>query len=506
MKKTSIIFDMYGTLYDLNRKNFFSKIRENGLKLLKKEYGYDVSDSVQFLDYLKEEYNGDISVGFEEELNLPVPEYFKKVWNVNPTKYVNKDPFMEKALNNIVLDKILLTNAPKIWADNVLEYLNIKGYFKKIITAENGIKKPQKKAYNKAIIDLGISPLESFFVDDEIKNIRAAGILGLTTIYKGDDKNYKKELDYSISDLGELEMIIFSDTLINKQSNTFSQLYGGEKNCKLFKFKTSDDERVLKIAKLEDSGAANEIDKNYKGYTEMIENRISFIAPKIFEYNENDSFKWIIISYEGSSLTDVLMREVNKTGEVIDKVIKTLDRVYDKVLIKNPELSEESIKGVSSNIKKYLNNYLIPYELVCRESLNSFSNFMETVQFPDYVSFATTDLTPDNILFNSENQVKFIDPKESILGNNLIDLGMFSTIYCDIYNLPSSNEVRSRIRKLAEKQGESMKINSELTKTLFNLGKLRQYTLSARFRYGKSRSGMSSEECADNFNNLLLNG
>ncbi|MBI5349615.1 MAG: HAD-IA family hydrolase [Chloroflexi bacterium] len=52
-----------------------------------------------------------------------------------------------------------------------------------IISAEEGVRKPQGEIYQRAVQRLGVVPRESVFVDDVLENVEAAQRVGLEAIH-----------------------------------------------------------------------------------------------------------------------------------------------------------------------------------------------------------------------------------------------------------------------------------------------------------------------------------
>lgn len=140
------VFDMDGTLYGLdgdsgsfsgsslmrqvinNSINFVAQKEDCGIFKAKKIIEEAINDKIGISRVLADKYG------------LTRSDIFENTWNIDPKNIIQESA---DAINAITLLKksgkrlFLLTSAPKIWMDNVLNELNLSNIFERKISGEN---------------------------------------------------------------------------------------------------------------------------------------------------------------------------------------------------------------------------------------------------------------------------------------------------------------------------------------------------------------------------------
>lgn len=216
LKFDLIIFDMDGVLYNFKDSSnanksifctpFYQEVQERGIRFIVKKLSISIEEANRIRSSLFMKYNSNISIALENEYGISKREYFETVWNIDVSKYVNKDPYLKGFLSNIKSKKALLTSAPKIWADKVLKQLGIYKSFDALWFGDDEIKKPNKIAYLQVINSFNVKPKNVLVIDDEIKCLEQAKNLGINIMLKGSaDENY---VDFKISNIYDLSSLI----------------------------------------------------------------------------------------------------------------------------------------------------------------------------------------------------------------------------------------------------------------------------------------------------------
>lgn len=182
-----IIFDMDGTLYQLDGEN-------NGFK------GSTLESTVnkRMIDFIsqKEDISTEQAIEiFRQAISNPVgasqflseryqitrTDYFNTVWNIDPENIVKNYQNSVQTISNMPkgIKLILLTSSPKIWADQVLNFLGIKDRFETIYTGE-GFKTKEEIFQN--ISQLYQSENITSVGDQEKTDIQPAADLGFKTL------------------------------------------------------------------------------------------------------------------------------------------------------------------------------------------------------------------------------------------------------------------------------------------------------------------------------------
>jgi len=216
----AIIFDMDGTLYQFRgggtsffETGVFEEVKRSGIRFLIEKLRVSKRDAEAIWLRIKKEFDNDISIGVETEFGINRYEYFDTVWNIDASKYVEENAALRPVLNNLAAKKVLLTNAPRVWAKAVLKQINVLDIFDNLFFGEGDIRKPGQGAYLQIAKSLGVEPSEMLMVgNDEDEDLRTASKLGIKTILIGKDSEVADlciasimELPTAISELSEGE-------------------------------------------------------------------------------------------------------------------------------------------------------------------------------------------------------------------------------------------------------------------------------------------------------------
>ncbi len=141
-----IVFDMDGTLYQLNGGNGFagSRLEQAVLEraqefiLMREGCSPDqaravmeegLADQVGLSNYLARRYG------------ISRQEYFEYAWDIDPTGILEQETYARAVIERIMQQKpeaklVLLTSAARVWAERVLETLGVADYFEETYTGE----------------------------------------------------------------------------------------------------------------------------------------------------------------------------------------------------------------------------------------------------------------------------------------------------------------------------------------------------------------------------------
>lgn len=194
-KEYKTIFDMDGTLYQFDKKpgqtfsssQFYLDLKSNACAFLSEKLGVTPVEAEGIYNRIKEQYQGEISLGVEQEYGIDRYEYFNGTWNMDPEKYIGRDEELPEVLDLLRGKAALLTAAPRIWAVNVLAYLNLESIFSdRIYTGEPDIRKPNPVVFQNIANDFGVLPFNVISIgDQEYSDIVPAKSIGMKTICIG---------------------------------------------------------------------------------------------------------------------------------------------------------------------------------------------------------------------------------------------------------------------------------------------------------------------------------
>lgn len=210
----NLFFDLDGTIYPIKEGNFkkssmYKDMKSKTIKFISQKKGISVKDAQKIFDYIIKKYDFILSEGLDKEYNISKKEYFEFAWNMDPSKHLEKDTSMGLLLQRLSknYNLFILSDAPTVWILNVLKYLGIKKFFKKIYSGGDlGIRKISG-LFSYVLKDLRANINNCFMIgDEEIPDIITPKKQGFKTIFVGKDNNNLS--DYNIKKLKDLHHIL----------------------------------------------------------------------------------------------------------------------------------------------------------------------------------------------------------------------------------------------------------------------------------------------------------
>ncbi len=198
MKKVkAIIFDMDGTLYQFPGGGTFMEvpfgqaIQRNVQQFIGREFGLDEAEALRRYAELSEKFDGQISLGLEREFGIDRMRFFAETWDLDPAEFIVPEPGIREALQAIDADAVLLSAAPRVWVDRVLEHMGVADIFgDRIYTGEPDIRKPNPLAFQQILDTHGKLASEVVSIgDQEHTDIMPASGLGIRTVRIGNGRS-----------------------------------------------------------------------------------------------------------------------------------------------------------------------------------------------------------------------------------------------------------------------------------------------------------------------------
>jgi len=210
--KKTIILDMDGTLYRLKGGSFGnSKLKEVILRNIKifiaQKLKKDEKGAGTILKTITSKYKECVSVGLEKEYGIDRFEYFEYVWNIDPKTLIDFNPDLKKLLKGLKQNYniVLISDAPRVWVNKILEFLEIEEVFEELVySGEGDTRKEFGNGFSLRIKEMGVQPSNCISVgDQEHTDIIPAKKIGFKTVYVGEKA--KSTADCSIADINSLE-------------------------------------------------------------------------------------------------------------------------------------------------------------------------------------------------------------------------------------------------------------------------------------------------------------
>jgi len=205
---------MDGTLYEFKRGSFkrsglYGAVINKTLLYISKQLKKTKIEAREILDLIMNKYGNSISIGLEKEFHIDRYDYFNFAWDIEAEKYVRFNEDIKSLLNNLKKNYniVLLSDAPVIWINRVLEHLRIKDIFEnRIFSGEGDARKELSNAFEEILKKINTKPCDCIVVGDQVNtDIVPAKKVGARTVYIGKRKN--KYADYTIKTIFELKSI-----------------------------------------------------------------------------------------------------------------------------------------------------------------------------------------------------------------------------------------------------------------------------------------------------------
>ncbi len=186
---------MDGTLYKFDGKKgtdfassrFYTDLRNNVYAFFMDRRGIPRKEAIAEYERIKQKYAGEVSLGVEIEYGINRYDYFENTWNLDPSEYIEKDDDLPVLMDQLRGRIALLTAAPRVWAIQVLAFLDIQAPFgEQIYTGEPDVRKPDPAVFRQVALGLGAPQGKIFSIgDQEYSDIIPAKSIGMRSVLIG---------------------------------------------------------------------------------------------------------------------------------------------------------------------------------------------------------------------------------------------------------------------------------------------------------------------------------
>lgn len=202
-----IIFDLDNTLYP----------KESGLlnqvdQLIERYVGLKLKIPATEVPMLRQEYwkkYGTTLGGMIACHQIDPDEYINYIYNnVKIADFLKPDPILLKVLGGLKMKKVVFSNSPLRYVEEVLKVLQIRDFFEKVYDIRfcNYRGKPNPSSYLKVLMDMKVEARECLFIDDTPVNILGGEAAGLDSVLLGN--SLAEGIKWRISAMMELPALI----------------------------------------------------------------------------------------------------------------------------------------------------------------------------------------------------------------------------------------------------------------------------------------------------------
>jgi putative hydrolase of the HAD superfamily len=203
-----VLFDLDNTLYPASNglmqhldarigvffEETFRLSPEDSLRL-RRQYYHDFGTTLRGIQH----HHGDVDT----------ERYLQYVHDLAFEDFLVADALLDAALEALPARKVVFTNSPREYAEQVLARLGIKHHFERIFDVRffDFVCKPDPSCYERVLDELGIQGTEAIMIEDMAKNLPPAARLGITTILLESSEQQSELADYVVPDvLGAVEL------------------------------------------------------------------------------------------------------------------------------------------------------------------------------------------------------------------------------------------------------------------------------------------------------------
>jgi putative hydrolase of the HAD superfamily len=141
--------------------------------------------------------------GLQLHYEVDSEDYLRYVHDVALSEFIAPNPLLRTMLAGMTRPKVIFTNATREHALNVTRILGVEDMFDRIIDVRqfDYVGKPHPSAYDSTARLLGVLPIDCLLVEDNVRNLRPAKQLGMTTVMVGDHLPETDAVDYHAPDI-----------------------------------------------------------------------------------------------------------------------------------------------------------------------------------------------------------------------------------------------------------------------------------------------------------------
>lgn len=128
-------------------------------------------------------------IGLVKHHNINAADFLHRSHDFDLAPLIRSEPSLKRYLRLLPSKKIILTNAPANYAHRVLLLLGVADLFERVISIEDMLRlqryspKPSLRLMQLVLAELRLPAQQCIFIDDTLRNLKAAYRLGVHTIH-----------------------------------------------------------------------------------------------------------------------------------------------------------------------------------------------------------------------------------------------------------------------------------------------------------------------------------
>ena len=204
------IFDLDNTLHDA-RARIFPSMHEQINAYLRRNFGVDEAGANAMRQDFWRRY-GTTLRGLMRHHGTD-PRHFLAQTHVFPelAGMVVRENALKHALARLPGRKLVFSNAPRAYVEDVLRALRLARFFDAVYTIEDtGYRgKPSLHGFHVLLRNHDLDPHRCVFIDDMLENLRAARRLGMSTVWISAARRRVPYVDLCVASITELPRLAF---------------------------------------------------------------------------------------------------------------------------------------------------------------------------------------------------------------------------------------------------------------------------------------------------------
>ncbi|MFT7682553.1 MAG: putative hydrolase of the HAD superfamily [Moritella dasanensis] len=189
------LFDLDDTLY-CPSLGILKQVESRMHQFIANALSLSLPEATVLSNHYYKQYGGTVK-GLVKHHDISRDDFIHYCHDVDMTA-LKVQPNIIKQINQLSGRKIIYTNSPKYYAKKILHELALIDSFDAIFSLEdaNYELKPHKASYQQLCETHAINSRKTVFFDDQLRNLKPAKALGMTTVWVSGSEQVVTDLDY----------------------------------------------------------------------------------------------------------------------------------------------------------------------------------------------------------------------------------------------------------------------------------------------------------------------